>query len=122
VGLVVLWWEDQRMAPYRLLHVWDLDNKGDRVYLSKATKVMETLSVIAMENAPGVSLKKMSIGESRKIFANSFDKLCLILSRGASMQDIDRKHYGEASYMTFYDMILKNKKRTLADATSITTA
>jgi hypothetical protein len=23
-------WEDQRMAPYRMLHVWDLDDKGDR--------------------------------------------------------------------------------------------
>jgi hypothetical protein len=83
---------------------------------------MEKLSVIAMENAPGLSLKNMSISESRKIFANLFDKLCFIFSRGASMQDIDRKHYGEESYITFYDMILKNKKRTLADATSTTTA
>ena len=114
-------WEDQKMAPYRLLHVWDLDEKGDKVYLSKATKVMEKLSVIAVEHAPGVSLRNLSISESRKIFASSFDKLCNILSRGASIEDIDRKHYGEASYITFYDMILKNKKRSIAEATSTTT-
>lgn len=111
-------WEDKNMAPYRLLHVWDLDAKGDKGNLSKAAKVMEKLSMIAVENTPGVNLKSMNITDSRKMFASSFDTLCSTLSRGASIQDIDRKHYGDSSYITFYDLILKNKKRSLAEASS----
>ena len=106
------------MAPYRKLHVWDLDVEGDRSSLSKAVGVVEKLSVIAIEKTPLLVLKEMNISESREVFAASFDTLCSILSRGALIHDIDRKHYGDSSYLTFYDMILKHKKRSLAQATS----
>lgn len=106
------------MAPYRLLHVWDFDVLGDKAFLSKAAGVMKKLSTIAIEKKPDLTLRDMSISESREVFASSFDTLCMTLTRGADNQDIDRRHYGDSSYVTFYDMISLHKKRTLAEATS----
>lgn len=109
--------QSDKTGPYRLLHVWDLDTKNDRQAFSKAAKVMEKMSIIAVEKTPGLVLKEMNFSDNRAVFALAFDTLCSSLARGAQIQDIDRKHYGDSSYITFYDMILKDKKRSLAQAT-----
>ena len=117
-----LWYfghEADSIQPYRLLHVWDLDVKGDRALLSKAAKVMEKLSLIAAERTPNLILRDLSVNNSREEFVASFNTLCLTLCRGTQLQDIDRRNYGDSSYITFYDMILKDRKRSLAEANEI---
>ena len=117
-----LWYfgqEASNVAPYRQLHAWDLDTKADRAMLSKAVKVMEKLSSIAVERSPTIILRDLSINDSRQIFAISFNTLCMTLTGGALAQDIDRRHFGDSSYVTFYDMILKHKKRTHAQANDV---
>lgn len=43
----------------------------------------------------------------------------MTLTGGALAQDIDRRHFGDSSYVTFYDMILKHKKRTHPQANDV---
>ena len=117
-----LWYfgqEASNVAPYRLLHVWDLDTKADRAMLSKAAKVMERLSFIAVERTATLILRDLNINNSRVEFAIAFNTLCLTLTGGALAQDIDRRHFGDSSYVTFYDMILRHKKRTHSQANEV---
>jgi hypothetical protein len=99
--------------------VWDLEVTGDRALVSKAAKVMEKLSMIAIARTPNLVLRDLSINDSREEFAAAFNTLCHSLSRATLLQDIDRRNYGDSSYITFYDMILKDRKRSLAEANEV---
>ena len=99
--------------------MWDLDTKGDRALLSKAAKVMEKLALIAIARTSSLVLRELSVNDSRKEFATSFNTLCQTLCRVTVLQDIDRRNFGDSSYITFYDMILKDKKRSLAEANEV---
>jgi hypothetical protein len=108
------------IAPYRMLHTFDL-KKTDHAQLSKAARVIATLeSLLPVENPP-VMLRKLGIADSRIKFAAAFDALCLSLTPAASVAEVDKKRYGETSYVTFYDLIVKQKKRTLAQHQENTT-
>ena len=107
------------ISPYRQLHVWDLDTKGDRALLSKAAKVMEKLALIAITRTSSLVLRELSVNDSSEEFATSFNTLCQTLCRVTVLQDIDRRNFGDSSYITFYDMILKDKKRSLAEANEV---
>ena len=89
------------MAPYRMLHVWDLGTRADSSLLSRGAKVIERLEEIFRESNSEVQLRQLSIVESRQFFATAFDSLCSSLSSGATLEQIDRRHYGDSSYLTF---------------------
>ena len=99
-----------------MLHVWDLGTKTDSSLLSKGAKVIQKLEEIATARQPGLQLRQLSVAASRAVFAAAFDALSILISTSASLEDIDRRHYGESSYLTLYDLIGKLKKRTLAEA------
>ena len=105
-----------RIAPYRMLRVWDLVSKGDAALLSKAKIVIEKLESIARESGLSLQSRQMNIADSRVVFATAFDALSILISGNANIEIVDRKHYGETSYITMYDLINKLKKRTLSQA------
>lgn len=114
-----LWWfgnTSENMAPYRMLHVWDLSTRSDSSLSSRGAKVIEKLEQIAKESDTSIQLRNLNVSDSRVVFATAFDALCLSLSTNAAIEQIDRRHYGESSYLTIYDLINKLKKRTLSQA------
>ena len=104
------------MAPYRMLHVWDLGTRSDSSRSSKGAKVIEKLEEIAKATDSTIVLRNLNISDSRVVFATAFDALCISFSTNAAIEQIDRRHYGESSYLTIYDLINKLKKRTLSQA------
>ena len=104
------------IAPYRMLHNWDLVGKGDAALLSKAKIVMEKLEAIARNRHTASQLRQMNIVESRVAFAAAFNELVISVSGNANVEVVDRKHYGSTSYITMYDLVNKLKKRSLTQA------
>lgn len=114
-----LWWfgnTSENIAPYRMLHVWDLGTPADSSLLSRGSKVLQKLEQLAKEANPALQLRSLNITESRAVFSSAFDALCLPLRSDLTAEQVDRRHYGESSYLTFYDLINKTKKRNLAQA------
>lgn len=113
-----LWWHGDKtlnIAPYRMLHTFDLTKKENRSHLSKAGRVMAVMEKIVKDDDGTVVLKKLGIVESRLKFASAFDSLCASFSPLSPIEEIDRRRYGDSSYITFYDIIVRLKKRTLAE-------
>lgn len=106
----------ENIAPYRMLHVWDLGTKTDSSLLSKAAKVIQKLEQIATERDPTIQLRQLTTATSRAVFAAAFDALSILISTRESIEDIDRRHYGESSYLTIYDLINKLKNKTQSQA------
>lgn len=96
-----------------MLHSFDL-KKTDHAQLSKAARVIATLEKLVPVENPPVILRKLGIVDSRLKFAAAFNALCLSIVPSASVEEIDKKRYGDTSYVTFYDIIVKQKKRTLS--------
>ena len=103
-----------------MLHSFDL-RKADHAQLSKAARVISTLEKLLPVENPPVILRKLGITDSRVKFAAAFDALCLSLTPAATVEEIDKKRYGESSYVTFYDLIVKQNKRTLSQLQGNTT-
>ncbi len=99
-----------------MLHVWDLGTKADSSLLSRGAKVIQKLEQIATERDPTIQLRHLTVAASRTVFAAAFDALNILISTRESIEDIDRRHYGESSYLTIYDLINKLKKRTQSQA------
>jgi hypothetical protein len=111
-----LWWFGDLSAnvtPYRKFHSFDLSSKEARALMSKASKVMGTLEEIAKLNNPAVNLPQLPMIENRAVFAVIFNTLCQSFAPTLTIDEIDRRHYGTKSYVTFYDLISKSKKRNL---------
>ena len=99
------------IGPYRLIHSFDLTTADYRTLLSKALKIMTTLEDLAKSNNAGIILRQLNIIDSRRIFGTTFDILCRSFHPALTDEEIERRHYGESSYVTFYDLIRKLKKR-----------
>lgn len=113
-----LWWhgdQTRNIAPYRKLHTFDLTKADSRSHLSKAGRVMAAMEKIVTDEDATVILRKLGITESRLKFASAFDSLCASFSPLSPIEDIDRRRYGDSSYITFYDLIVRLKKRTLPE-------
>ena len=113
-----LWWfgnTQKNMAPYRTHTALDYVPKRFLSYLSRARKVMEKIESLLTAKYENLSLSRMNINDSRIKFAIGFDDLCVWLSPERSIEELDVRHYGDAMYLSFYDRILKErKKRKLA--------
>jgi hypothetical protein len=103
-----------------MLHSFDL-KKADHGQLSKAATVIATLEKLLPVESPPVVLRKLGITDSRMKFATAFNALCLSLTPAATVEESDKKRHGDASYVTFYDLIAKQKKRTLSQLQENTT-
>lgn len=99
------------MAPYRTHRATDYKEKKHGSYLSRARIVMATLETMRQVDEPHLKLSKMNIAESRVKFASGFDKLCTWLSPSLSTSELDLRHNGDAMYVSFYDRILRRKKK-----------
>ena len=101
----------RNMAPYRMHKSSDYENHKDASYLSRARKVLEKIeSLVQDSEGPDFKFSNLTINESRIKFAVGFDKLCIWLSPNLSQEEIDRKHYGSAMFLSFYDRINKRKR------------
>ena len=78
-----------------------------RSFYSKAAKVMESLQALADD---GTKFNRLSIIESRAIFSKTFHALCSSFHPTLTLVELDRKHYGDTKYVTFYDLISKKRK------------
>lgn len=96
-----------------MFHTFDV-RAEDRSNLSKAVQVMKALEILVIADNPSIILRKLAVTESRNKFAIAFNALCVSFSPSASLEEIDRRRYGDAHYTTFYDLIVKKKKRTLS--------
>lgn len=105
---------NDKIAPYRMLQGFDLSGKGDSVLLTKAKIVMEKLETIARERDPSLHLRHLNVTDSRLVFASAFNALSIAISGNSAIDVVDRRHYGETSYLTMYDLINKLKKRTIS--------
>ena len=103
------------MAPYRTHTALDYVPKRFLSYLSRARKVMKKIESLLTAKYDNLNLSRMNMTDSRTKFAAGFDELCCWLSPELSIVELDLKHYGDAMYLSFYDSILKDrKKRKLA--------
>lgn len=108
------------MAPYRTHRSMDYREKKHLSYLSRARIVMSTMESLLLENAPDLKLSKITIAQSRVQFAAGFDKLSSWLSPSLSLLELDMRHNGDAMYVSFYDRILRQKKkRKLAETQEV---
>lgn len=111
-----LWWFGDlstNVTPYRKFRSFDLATKEARALMSKATKVMDTLEELAKVDNPAINLGQLSIIDSRAVFASTFHTVCQSFAPDLTLEQLDRRHYGTKSYVTFYDLI-SSKKRNLA--------
>ena len=92
-----------------MFHTFDV-RAVDRSNLSKAVQVMKGLETLVVAENPSIILRKLNATESRNKFAIAFNALCVSFSASASLEEIDRRRYGDAHYTTFYDLIVKTKK------------
>ena len=112
-----LWWhgdQTRNIAPYRMLHTFDLTKPEYRSHLSKAGRVMAAMEESVKNEDATVVLKKLGVAESRLKFASDFDFLCASFSPQSPIEEMDRRRYGDSSYITFYELVVRLKKRTLA--------
>ena len=72
---------------------------------------MSTIQKLLLEDKPGLNLSKITIAQSRVHFAAGFDKLTSWLSPSLSLLEVDVRHNGDAMYVSFYDRILRQKKK-----------
>ena len=109
-----LWWfgdASKGMGPFNSHKAEDYMLKRQQSYLSRGRKVMEKIEVLLKIKEPDLDLSQLNISGSRAKFATGFDDLCSYLSPGATILELDRKHYGDAMYLSFYERLLKHKKK-----------
>ena len=112
-----LWWFGDLSAnvtPYRKFRSFDLATKEARALMSKATRVMDTLEELAKVDNSVINLGQLSMIDSRAVFASTFHTVCQSFVPDLTLEQLDRRHYGTKSYVTFYDLIPSKKKRNLA--------
>ena len=113
-----LWWFGDlsgNVTPYRKFRSFDLATKEARSLMSKATRVMETLEKLAKVDNPSINLMQLSMIESRNVFATTFLTVCNSFHTAPvlMLEELDKRHYGTKSYVTFYDLIGNLRKRNL---------
>ena len=113
-----LWWFGDlsgNVTPYRKFRSFDLATKEARALMSKATRVMETLEKLAKVDNASINLGQLSMIESRDVFATTFLAVCHSFHTAPvlPLEELDKRHYGTKSYLTFYDLIGNLRKRNL---------
>ena len=97
------------IPPYKQLKAYDLHLKSDRQFLSKCSRVMNTLLKVACEekyvtSSCGASIMKMTVMERDDVFKKIFKKF------NASLSDNrDDRRVGELKIRTYYNNICKHK-------------
>ena len=117
-----LWWfgnTSQNMAPYRTHTALDYRPKKYLSYLSRARKVIEKIESLLTAKYENLNLSRMNITDGRAKFAIGFHELCVWLSPELSIVELDSRHYGDAMYLSFYDRILKKRKRAAIENSSV---
>jgi hypothetical protein len=112
-----LWWfgdPSKEMAPFRTHNSYDYGLKKYVSYLSRARVVIKKIESLLKEKEPELDLSKLDITASRTKFAVGFLALLTYLSPDVTKEELDRMHYGDAMYVSFYDRLLRQKKRKLA--------
>ena len=103
------------MAPFRSHISYDYGLKKYASYLSRARVVMTKIGSLLKAKEPELDLSKIDITASRTKFAVGFNALCTYLSPDNPIDAVDRRHYGDAVYVSFYDRLLRQqRKRKLA--------
>jgi hypothetical protein len=106
-----LWWvgnATERIAPYRGLKAFDLDNKNDNQLLSKAKFVITTLIKYSNDsNLDGRALQRLPARERDRAFETSFIAICKELFPSEDNESIDRRKIGDISFITLYDLLKK---------------
>ena len=100
-----LWWcgnPAKQYAPYRHLKGFDLNNKKDRVNLSKVNKIMK---VLTMNYDSTAEICRMSIQNRDATFARLFMDLFLRLFPEQAGDDFDARKFGDQSYLTIYNYV-----------------
>jgi len=100
-----LWWcgnPAKQYAPYRHLKGFDLNNKQDRVNLSKVNKIMK---VLTMNYDSTAEICRMSIQNRDATFARLFMDLFLRLFPEQAGDDFDARRFGDQSYLTIYNYV-----------------
>lgn len=103
------------MAPFKTHTAFDYEKKNHLSYLSRARSVIGKIEALLIEKGGDVNFSAMSVSASRERFAIGFNELCSYLSPDMNQQQLDIRHYGDAMYVSFYDRMLRDrKKRKLA--------
>jgi hypothetical protein len=80
---------------------------------------MEKIESLLKEKYENLNLSHMNITDSRMKFAIGFDALCVWLSPELSIIELDLRHYGDAMYVSFYERLLKKRKRDASQNPSV---
>lgn len=107
-----LWWSGnsvESIAPYRQIRHFDLHDRRDFGFLSKAKKVMNTLVDLCPGELTVVAVSRKNTAELDQLFEAAYLKLCNILYPGVELEVLDYKRVGDRKYVTVYDFLCKLK-------------
>ena len=97
------------IGPLRKLRSFDLTKPSDRSKLSKARKVIETV-VLAAGHPHESSVASMAPKARAVVFKHGFQRTTeKILKRLVPRFEWGARRVDEMSYISFYDIVLKNK-------------
>jgi hypothetical protein len=71
---------------------------------------MKKFEDVLRETEENLDLSRLSIAQSRVYFARGLNTLCSRLSPELNILELDMRHNGDAIYLSFYDIILRQKK------------
>ena len=100
-----LWWfgdASKNMGPFSSHISSDYVIRRHQSYLSGARVVINKIEALLKVKEPNLVLKILHITEIRAKFSSGFDDLCSYLSLGQTIEELDRRHYGDAMYVSFY--------------------
>lgn len=104
------------MGPFSSHICSDYVIRRHQSYLSRARVVINKIEALLKVKEPNLVLKTLHITKIRAKFASGFDDLCSYLSLGQTIEELDRRHYGDAMYVSFYERLLKQQKKRKLDA------
>lgn len=81
--------------------------------------MIKKIEALLKVKEPDLELSTLHITAIRAKFATGFDDLCSYLSPGHTIEELDRRHYGDAMYVSFYERLLKQQKKRKLDALAI---
>ena len=78
--------------------------------------MIKKIEALLKVKEPDLELSMLHITVIRAKFAAGFDDLCSYLSPGQTIEELDKRHYGDAMYVSFFERLLKQQKKRKFDA------
>jgi hypothetical protein len=107
-----LWWNGRpidRIAPYRKLEPYDLDNKNIRNRFIKARRVMDFIILHSGTSAANISVS--SSVQKVQYLQDAYTNIFTIWYGELSESRLDRRTLSTMSYLTFYELMKGEGKR-----------